>query len=668
MLPRSLSPSLSVSLLLALVTQTRAEGTREKLREIPEVRAVDGVTKLTLHAKDGLVAVGETTVQTLVYNDTYIPPTIRVSRGERIELTLVNEADENTNVHFHGMQVSPRDYGDSVWTMVPPGHEYTYKIDIPTYHEPGLYWHHAHAHQTSERLVMSGLAGSIIVEGVLEGWPSLASAGLRERHLVLRAMQRSWNGDLTWGIQTSGFPSIRTVNGQSNPEIDIRPGETQLWRVVNQASDHYFNIELGGMPFHIVACDGNPVPAMMTATRYLLAPAARVEILVTGGAVGETALTTRQIRTGPVGDGYSAMTLATLVCAGDANAAPLTLPMDRTADAAKNPLDMRTLSIDNKRDIVFDETDSDFRVNNHVFVGTRIDTSVPFGTVEKWKIINATGELHAFHIHQTDFQVISINGVEQPFTAHLDTANVPAFGSIEILLAFTEPCVLGKFVYHCHILEHEDGGMMASIEVYDPHAPAASVNKQSTDAHDTVRAANPNATGGAFSLTDSADLPRTQSDFTGLTLFTFGYTHCLGACPRTIASYQAVRALLTSDTTPLEFAFVSVDTSRDDALALAAYERESGLPLIAMRGSVEVTAETARTFGAAYEPQPAAADGTYRVKHSTDIYLVGAGGRILERFDLTTEPSVIAASIRQHAHEVPHRVAVVARAVEGGVR
>ena len=660
--------TLTLSLLPSLALSATAFAEREKLREPKEVRAENGVAKLTLHAKTATVAIGDTTVRTAVYDAAYIPPTIRVARGERIELTLVNDMDENTNIHYHGMQISPRDYGDSVWTMVPPGHEYTYSLDIPLYHEPGLYWHHAHAHQTSERLVMSGLAGAIIVEGVLEGWPELERANLRERTMALRAIQRSWNGDLTWGIQVSGFPAIRTVNGQSDPAIDIRPGETQLWRIANQASDQYFNIELGGAPFYVVACDGNPVPEMFSATRFLLAPASRVEILVTGATVGETAFTSRQIRTGPAGDGYAAARLATLVCAGDANPTPLALPIKRTQDPSSTPVDMRSLTVDNTRGIVFDETDNDFRVNNHVFVGSRIDTRVPFGTTERWKITNATGELHVFHIHQTDFQVVAVNGVEQPFTRHLDTASVPAFGSIEVIIPFTNPCVIGKFVYHCHILCHEDGGMMASIEVFDPAAPVTTSAVDPTNTHDTVPAANPRAIGGPFELTDSSNDTKSQDDFRGLTLLTFGYTRCVGACPRTIASYRAVHELLASDTTPLAYAFVSVDTARDDATALAQYERDAGVALIAMRGSREETESVARTFGAAYQPQPPQQDGSYRVKHSTDIYLVGSGGRIIERFDLTTDPALIAQAVKRHANAVPHRTARVATADEGGAR
>lgn len=659
---------------------------RMPLIEIPEIRAEDGVARATFRVSTATVPVGGTTVNTLVYNDSYIPPTIRVARGERIELKLINDGNQSTNIHYHGMQVSPLEYGDNIWTRVPPGHEYTYSISIPEYHQPGLYWHHSHAHQSSERLVMSGLAGSVIVDGVLEGWPELAQANLVERTLALRAIQRAWNGDLTWGIQTSGAPLLRTVNGQRDPAIAIRPGETQLWRFVNQSSDHYFHLELGGRPFFVVATDGNPVVEMWSATRYLLAPAARVEILVQGGEPGETPLTTRQIRTGPAGDGYPAERLATMVCAGEPVSSPIALPLARTPGAGAPVVDMRDLTIDNSRTIVFDETDDDFRVNNAVFVGSRIDTRVPFGTVEKWTIVNATAELHAFHIHQTDFQVVSIDGKPQPFTHHLDTVNVPVYGEVEIIIPFTHPCVIGRFVYHCHILEHEDGGMMASIEVFDPKASAAARPVQLED-HETVEPADPGAPGGPFELVDSRGETLTELDFPGLTLMSFGYTRCRGACPRTLWVYAAVASLLepgpeadpdhsasTTDITPsplaVDFALFAVDGARETDATLRAYEAAAPVPLVAMRGSDEAMAAAARAFGAAFQPQPPDPDGNYVIRHSTEIYLVGPGGRIFERFALTTEPESIVESVRRHLGRVPQRSVHASRAtdVDGGGR
>ena len=118
--------------------------------------------------------------------------------GDVLELHVVNDGEYNTNVHFHGLQVSPDDYGDSVFTVIPIGHEYTYRFRIPEYHHPGTYWFHAHPHATTQRQVMQGMAGTIIVEGELERWPELK--GITERNVVLHDYQKSFNGEVAQEI------------------------------------------------------------------------------------------------------------------------------------------------------------------------------------------------------------------------------------------------------------------------------------------------------------------------------------------------------------------------------------------------------------------------------------------------------------------------------------
>jgi FtsP/CotA-like multicopper oxidase with cupredoxin domain len=126
--------------------------------------------------------------------------------------------------------------------------------------------------------------------------------------------------------------------------------------------------------------------------------------------------------------------------------------------------------IDARRDVVFSEDPVTglFFINHATFDHDRVDVKVPLGNIEEWTIRNASDELHIFHIHQVAFQVVSINGREQPFDGLVDTVNIPIHGEVKIRMAFTDPVIVGRFMFHCHILEHEDKGMMAQIEVYDP--------------------------------------------------------------------------------------------------------------------------------------------------------------------------------------------------------
>ena len=257
--------------------------------------------KTTLHLKKQTVQAGDQTVTTTCFDGGYTGPTLRLKRGDTLELTVINDGEYNTNIHFHGMQISPDEYGDSVFLMIPRGHQFTYKIKIPEYHAPGIYWYHAHAHQTSQRQVMQGVTGTLIVEGALDQYPTLKDR-ITERLFVLHDYQRGLNGEVVLGIQTS-WPTYRLVNDQKFPDVPIRPGETQLLHVSAQGPNIYYYLDFGGEKFWVVNTDGNPVNEMKEVERYPLPPGSRVDVLVRFDKPGRYKLHTSEIRTGPAGGG-----------------------------------------------------------------------------------------------------------------------------------------------------------------------------------------------------------------------------------------------------------------------------------------------------------------------------------------------------------------------------
>ena len=109
-----------------------------------------------------------------------------------------------------------------------------------------------------------------------------------------------------------------------------------------------------------------------------------------------------------------------------------------------------------------------FYINHNTFDHDRVDVKVPLGNTEEWTIRNSLDELHISHIHEVAFQVISENGKPVPFNGLQHTVTIPIHGEVKVRIAFTDPKIVGRFMFHCHILEHEDKGMMAQIEVYDP--------------------------------------------------------------------------------------------------------------------------------------------------------------------------------------------------------
>jgi suppressor of ftsI len=195
-----------------------------------------------------------------------------------------------------------------------------------------------------------------------------------------------------------------------------------------------------------------------------------MDVLVTAGEAGAYKLVAERTSTGPAGDIFPAQNMALLVAARDpAKPSPAPLGPIEVAMGAGKPIPGDR--IDARRLVSFSEdplVTGLFFINHATFDHNRVDVKVPLGSIEEWTIRNASEELHIFHIHQTSFQVLSVNGKPVPFDGLQDTVNVPIHGEVKIRLPFTNPAIVGRFMFHCHILEHEDKGMMAQIEVYDP--------------------------------------------------------------------------------------------------------------------------------------------------------------------------------------------------------
>ena len=458
--------------LMTITCNNGGGGGREMFRNPPEISSRNGVLHANLDVRFAKVKIGDERVTTRVFNGLFTPPTLRVQPGDLIMLNLINNIDQMTNVHYHGMNVTPLSPSDDIFIMVTPTGEFQYQVPIPEEHPKGTFYYHSHAFGLTEFQIMSGQSGTLIVEGELDPFPQLQ--GIQELVMNLKDIQIDSDGRVPMDIDP-GAPTNITLNGQVNPIIKIRPGETQLWRIANIGADHYYPLVLEGHTMFEIARDGNlhnqivPIPPGET---LLLPTASRVDVLVQGGPEGVYEFIDLPFDTGPAGDNYDGATLAALISEGP----------------AQDPIDLSTLSFpqvenlceqpipqNQKRTIVFSESadGNTFFINGKEFDPDVVDTSVKIGTLEEWTVQNTSEELHVFHIHQTDFQVCEINGVDQDFVGYQDTVNVPYMGEdpnfqgpgeVKIVINFRNPVIEGKFVYHCHIGEHEDNGMMAVIE------------------------------------------------------------------------------------------------------------------------------------------------------------------------------------------------------------
>jgi len=430
-----------------------------------------------------------------VFNGRDVAPTIRAAPGDTIRIHYVNALPPRahnaaqsgpmhmTNLHFHGLGVSPLSPQDDVLDMIAmPGAALDYTVKIPPDHMPGLYWYHTHPHGESEQQVLDGMSGALIIEGIDGYVPAVRQ--MRERVLVIRAddvehdptaSAKTARVDVDrtpCGERHDAVSRVFTVNGVLRPEIDMRTGERQFWRIVNAAPDRYVDIELTGHHVDVVAFDGFPIaahdPANPTRTidHVLVPPAGRVEAIVeapTGR--GRSFLRTRCVNTGPDGDPNPGMVLADVVVAGSLLAVPVETPPVASAPATPKALEVESVKQQPPAfTVTFTEGDHRFYINNQLFsLDAAPMVRVKVGQFQHWKIVNNTKEIHPLHIHQAHFLAYLENDRPVPDPRWLDTVNVPLGGSADVVMDFTNPVIRGMSVFHCHLLNHEDKGMMAKI-------------------------------------------------------------------------------------------------------------------------------------------------------------------------------------------------------------
>lgn len=427
---------------------------------------------------------------------------IRANPGESIDITYRNEMSRNTNskcatgpcmnmtnLHFHGLHVSPDAPQDDVLSMIAmPGESLQYRVDVPQNQPPGLYWYHPHPHGESNKQVLDGMSGAIVIEGIERYVPEVVK--MREHILVLRDRTFEAKGpeaahlkDVAevppgqCGSSTEQLERVFTVNGAVRPQIPIAAGERQFWRIVNASPDLYADLQIDGEQLEIVALDGMPLayhdPHHRTrlASHVLLPPAGRLEAIVTGQS-GQTKakLRTRCFDTGPDGDPNPSMVLADLVDVKTETSASPTVSTSMQRPMFVPIPDATLASLERTAPdftVTFTEDKQGFYINGKRYGPEDAPmTRVRVGAFQHWRIVNKTHEVHPFHIHQVHFLFVTTNDRSEPQREWLDTVNVAAEGSVDLIMDFTDPIIRGMSVFHCHLLNHEDKGMMAKVLFY----------------------------------------------------------------------------------------------------------------------------------------------------------------------------------------------------------
>ncbi|MFF9819287.1 multicopper oxidase family protein [Streptomyces sp. NPDC014006] len=454
---------------------------------------------ITLNAHDTRFEVAGKQVWGQSYNGSFIAPTLHLVPGERATITLVNNLSVATNLHFHGLHVSPSNDSDDSFLCIAPGTTFHYHLDLPADHPAGTYWYHSHSMGTTcpsdsssmagmemppspgasfspgdvENQIFAGLSGAMVVGDDRALLPS-ALRNITTHAMNLKDVQLDKTGHIVQNTATTSIdsdaPTVRLVNGQLLPVLTIKPGETQLWRLGNVGADIWYHLKLDGYRFTVIGQDGVPAAKVTTADTLLLPPGKRYDVLVTAGSrPGGTTLRSLAFSNGPDGDNYPDTALFKVNVAGRSQ------PRLPTVSGAlpSAPTDLSNASIAQKRSVTLSGNDSDgFLINGRQFGmdSSVFNTPAKLNTVEEWTITNEAGEDHPFHIHTDSFQVISINGVPQSFVGRQDIVPVPHAvngvpGKVVIRVPFSD--FTGKVMFHCHIAAHEDNGMMSYLDVVD---------------------------------------------------------------------------------------------------------------------------------------------------------------------------------------------------------
>jgi len=437
-------------------------------------------------------------------------PTLRVNPGDVLNLDVVDRIKDSdatkmnmapplgpacgdggtatinsTNVHFHGMNVPPVCHQDDVInTLIQPGTAgFQFNVHVPTTQPPGLYWYHPHVHGFTEFQVNGGAAGALIVEGMEKVRPEVA--GLTERVFVIRQQ---------YLVPWIPGPYLLTLNYQvapflgGSPIIQMKPGEKQFWRVANATLQDFLQLEIqlnGALqPMELIALDGYPLAQTRNQTSILVPPAGRAEFIVQAPPSGGTAVFfTNQYDTGPTGNLDLSQKLANIETTSDVasthmpKATPPSADGVKFFDFAQHPANIERklyfseefggtngpiqfyITVDGQKQKVFEP-------NEEPVIKTKV------GAVEDWTIENRALETHAFHIHQIHFRVMEIDGKPAPNNDLRDTIQIPywegtghPYHSVKVRMDFSDPSTAGTFLFHCHILLHEDLGMMHKILV-----------------------------------------------------------------------------------------------------------------------------------------------------------------------------------------------------------
>lgn len=441
--------------------------------------STNGLLDIALAAELGRTNLAGRSATLMAYNGLIPGPFLEARPGDSVRIQFTNRLPNSTNLHFHGLHIPPTGNADNVFRQIQAGANATYEFEIPSNHRSTLGWYHPHWHGLTADQLFGGLAGLFVVRGELDEIPEIAAS--QEEFLVLKDFEIDASGQVvSTGRMLGREGSLLTVNGQLNPTITLPSGGLLRLRIANASTSRFYRLALENHSFHLIATDGGGISSPIELSELLLTPGERADVLVRGeqdegqfrllnlpydrggmmmggGMMGRGMMGRGMMGERP--DSSPETVLATINYSGQVE--PLPLPERLVeVDPLPEPSTVRRLTLNHGmamgRGMVF-------MIDGKPFETKRIDAQVRLNTVEDWELTNTGVMDHPFHIHVNPFQIVERNGQPEPYRAWKDTVLVPVGETVRIRMRFND--YTGKTVYHCHILDHEDLGMMGMLDI-----------------------------------------------------------------------------------------------------------------------------------------------------------------------------------------------------------
>jgi FtsP/CotA-like multicopper oxidase with cupredoxin domain len=433
-----------------------------KLDEAPDRNADANIVEIDLRAElaDVQIAPGKV-VHAWTYNGGLPGPLIRARVGDRLIVHFKNDLPEPTTVHWHGVRVPIEMDGVPGISQdeVKRGETFTYDFVL---RDAGLYWYHPHVMSAAQ--VGFGLYGALLVEDPADG------VGIADQlTLVLSDIGFDDHGNPeppdsggSAGMVFGREGSYLLVNGKQLPTVHARAGAPQRWRIVNAAKSRFFLLELeGGQPFTIIGGDGGLQERPITDKAVLVTPGERVDVIVTPKGTPGQSLVLRALL---YNRGYGSVEYRNdepiLTVALDKQPPLTTFAMPKVQRSIEPPTTAGAMPVNVVLTLppVDVNRHSEFRVN-----GVARPFLAKLGQTQLWTVKNDTQWDHPFHLHGFFFIVLDDNGAPLRPLAWKDTVNIPMNTTARFLVTFDERP--GNWMFHCHILDHADGGLMGTVQV-----------------------------------------------------------------------------------------------------------------------------------------------------------------------------------------------------------